>query len=71
MPFGYATIVESKRHDVTFLVRMWLTEGPPEGRQWRGSIQEVASGRRLFVTGTRDIADFIDAHLAEAPARKP
>ena len=71
MRVRYADQVETKRHDVTFLVRMWLTEGPPESRQWRGSIQEVASGRRLFVTGTRDIADFIDAHLAESLVRKP
>ena len=29
---------------------------------------EIASGKRLFVTGTRDISDFIATHLDESPA---
>ncbi len=50
------------RLEVTFLVRMWLPEAARGCSEWRGSIQEIASGKRLFVTGTRDIADFISAH---------
>lgn len=62
--------MNSERRDVTFLVRMWLAEGPAGGDEWRGSVHEVASGKRLFVTGTRDIADFIAAHLADCLPRK-
>jgi len=57
-----------KRRDATFLVRMWLAE-EAEGAQWRGSVLEVTSGKRFFVTQPRDVADFIAAHLAEERAR--
>ena len=32
---------------------------------WRGSIQDVASGRTLYVTGPADIVDFIALRLVE------
>lgn len=49
---------------------MWLTEGSEDEPQWRGSVHEVTSGKRLFVTETRDVADFIAARLADARAAK-
>jgi hypothetical protein len=45
---------------------MWRSEEPGCDVEWRGSVHEIASGRRLFVTHTRDVADFIAARLAEA-----
>jgi hypothetical protein len=59
-----------KRQDVTFLVRMWLSQEADGDAQWRGSVLEVASGQRLFVTQPRDVADFIATNLADARARK-
>lgn len=59
-----------KRQDVTFLVRMWLAEETDGDAQWRGSVLEVASGQRFFVTQPRDVADFIATHLAESRGRK-
>jgi hypothetical protein len=59
-----------KRRDATFLVRMWLPEESDGDAQWRGSVLEVVSGKRFFVTQARDVADFIDAHLAEIRVRK-
>ncbi|HZY98851.1 MAG TPA: hypothetical protein VFE36_04720 [Candidatus Baltobacteraceae bacterium] len=55
-----------KRQDATFLVRMWRSEESDGRAQWRGSILEVTSGRRFFVTQPHDVADFIAAHLAES-----
>lgn len=55
---------------MTFLVRMWLPEQTDGDAQWRGSILEVTSGRRFFVTQPADVADFIAAHLAEIRVRK-
>jgi hypothetical protein len=49
---------------------MWLTEGSDGDAHWRGSVHEVTSGKRLFVTETRDVADFIAARLADAQAQK-
>lgn len=59
-----------KRQEATFLVRMWLAEEPDGGAEWRGSVVEVTSGRRLFVSQPRDVADFIATHLAESRVRK-
>lgn len=58
-------------NEIVFLVRMWVQAGEADEREWRGSIQEIDSGLRLYVTGTRDVADFIAARIAEktGPAR--
>jgi hypothetical protein len=58
--------VNSQRQNVTFLVRMWLIEDGDGEAQWRGCVQDVASDKRLFLTETRDIADFIAARLTDA-----
>jgi hypothetical protein len=55
--------------ELVFLVRMWMQGGDHEGGEWRGSIQEADSGRRFYVTGTRDLADFIAARMAEKTKR--
>jgi hypothetical protein len=62
--------VIGKRRDMTFLVRMWLNEEAAADGEWRGSVHEVTSGRRLFITQTRDVADFIAARLAETRRKK-
>ena len=62
--------MNAKRRDVTFFVRMWLNEASGGDGEWRGSVHEVTSGRRLFVTQTREVADFIAARLAEAQEKK-
>lgn len=59
-----------KRQDVTFLVRMWLPDDADSDTQWRGSVLEVSSGTRFFVTQPRDVADFIAVQLAELRVRK-
>lgn len=56
--------MDAERREVAFLVRMWLPPGAQGESEWRGSIQDVFSGKRVFVTGTRDIADFISVHLS-------
>ena len=56
------------RREIAFLVRMWLPSGATEPAEWRGSIKAIGSDRQLFVTGTRDVADFIASHLTAAPA---
>jgi hypothetical protein len=48
---------------------MWAP-GEAADAQWRGSIHEVSTGKRLFVTETREVADFIAACLAASPATR-
>ncbi len=48
--------------EFTFIVRLRRQPGAVEP-QWRGSVQEVSSGGRRFITGTREISDFIATYL--------
>jgi hypothetical protein len=63
-------LVREEQRDVVFLVRMSLRD---EDRltepHWRGSVHEINSGLRFYVTDARDVADFIGARLAEKAAR--
>jgi hypothetical protein len=57
----------NQRDEVVFIVRMWRQAGEAaSGREWRGSIREVESGSHLYVSGSRDVSDFISARLKEA-----
>jgi hypothetical protein len=57
--------VKTERGERVFLVRVWRESGEPfDAREWRGSVYEIESGIRFYVTGTRDIADFVAARLA-------
>ena len=62
--------MSEERRDVVFLVRMSLRDDDrPEEPQWRGSVHEINSGLRFYVTDARDVADFISARLAEKAGR--
>jgi hypothetical protein len=58
--------VKPERRELVFLVRLWLRDAEDLNEpEWRGSIQEIGSGARLYVSGTHDIADFIGSRLAD------
>ncbi len=71
MPDCYDDAVEkAARPELVFVVRMWLQgESGSEDGSWRGSIQDVNSGKRFYVVGTHDVSDFIEARLTEAIER--
>ena len=46
-------------------MRMWLERSTPQRDAWRGSIQDVVNGRKFYVTGPGEIADFITVRLNE------
>lgn len=63
--------MRDERVEHVFLVRMWLEPGQSRDEsQWRGSVQHVASGRRMFVGSPGEIGDFIGLQL-RAPADEP
>jgi hypothetical protein len=45
---------------------MWQ---PGENAEWRGSVHEIDSGIRFYVSGTRDVAEFIETRMAERSDR--
>ncbi len=44
---------------------MWLERGTPQRDAWRGSIQDLVSGRKFYLTRLGEIADFIAVGLDE------
>jgi hypothetical protein len=54
--------VKTDSPELTFIVRLRRQPGAA-APQWRGSVQEVSSGGRRFITGTREISEFIAAYL--------
>ena len=60
--------VKSGKISFVFLVRMWLHGERGDDARWRGSVHDVESGQLFYVADARDVADFIDAKLAERPA---
>ncbi|HET9344009.1 MAG TPA: hypothetical protein VFO25_13965 [Candidatus Eremiobacteraceae bacterium] len=56
-----------QRTEHVFLVRMWRERGGADP-QWRGSVQHVATGRRLFVGSAAEVGDFISLQLRSDPS---
>ena len=48
-----------------FIVRIWLVEGGRDGA-WRGSVEHVPSGQKLYFTSLGDLNDFIARRLSAA-----
>jgi hypothetical protein len=62
----------SSRHECVFLVRMWRDGGRIDDGPWRGSIHEVATGRRRYLSAPADVSEFIAGALrSEAAAAEP
>jgi hypothetical protein len=56
--------MKADQREFTFLVRLRRHDGSA-GVQWRGSVHEVASGHRRFITQIRDVADFIASYVRD------
>ncbi len=63
-------MVKADQREFTFLVRIWGREDGT-GVTWRGSVHEVSSGNRRFITGTREIAEFIASYLRGEKRAEP
>lgn len=47
-----------------FIVRLWSEAVEPTPAGWRGSVEHVASGQKLYFTALADLSDFIALRLA-------
>jgi hypothetical protein len=45
---------------------MWREDDPTGHGTWRGSVQDVVAGRRLYLSSPNEIADFINVALRDA-----
>jgi hypothetical protein len=69
MPMDELTQLTSTSHrpNHLFVVRLWrepqaLTPGP-----WRGSVEHIPTGQRLYFVSLIDLADFIGLRLGADP----
>jgi hypothetical protein len=53
-----------EQREFTFLVRI-RRQGEAADAQWRGSVREVSSGKRRFVSGAGDVIEFITEYLRD------
>jgi hypothetical protein len=52
-------------HSHAFIVRFWLEPREIQGEKplWRGVIEHVPTGRKLFLKGLNEITAFIESYL--------
>ncbi len=46
-----------------FILRLWQEDNENDSRIWRGWIQHVGSGEKVFVQNLTDLLDFIEQHF--------
>ena len=62
---AYHDLMERTEH--RFVVRVWLETAGPEGGQWRGVVDHVGTGRKLYFSSMGDLMDFLRLRMTEAP----
>jgi len=62
------TVSEVKRPQHLFIVRIWQepSRAAPPG-QWRGMVEHVPAGQRLYFSSLGDLVDFITCRLHRTP----
>jgi hypothetical protein len=68
MPTYTDPFVISTRAEHLFIVRMWQEPSQAVSAHWRGYIEHVPSGQRLYFTSLTDLNDFIGQRLARPAA---
>ena len=61
---------EPARIEHLFVVRMWQEASQTLTRQWRGLVEHVPTGRRLYFTSFGDLNDFMTRRLNRASRRE-
>jgi hypothetical protein len=60
--------VNTSRRERVFVVRMWLEPESTAPPVWRGSIHDIATDSKRYVTGPEEAAEFIAIRLADTKA---
>jgi hypothetical protein len=56
--------MQHDQREFTFVVRI-RQQIETTGSHWRGSVQEVSSGKRRFISEIRDVIEFITSHVRD------
>jgi hypothetical protein len=54
-----------ERHEHRFVVHVWYESAGRSDGQWRGEIDHVGYGRRLYFSSFGDLIDFIKIRLGD------
>lgn len=60
-----------ERPEHLFIVRVWREPTHLKTSEWRGSIEHVPSGQRLYFVSLNDLNDFIRLRLAQPSLPAP
>jgi len=54
----------SARPQHLFVVRLWTEAANADPLHWRGSVEHVSTGKKIYFTSLGDLNDFITLHLS-------
>ncbi len=60
------TPLSNERPQHMFIVRVWYEPDPASPGQWRGLVEHVPSGQRMYFVSLADMTDFIALHMRES-----
>jgi hypothetical protein len=60
---GYHRDMERSEH--RFVVRIWLEAAAGTGGQWRGVVDHIGTGRKVYFSDMTDLMDFIRLRMTE------
>jgi hypothetical protein len=67
----YDAPVENERFEHAFLVRTWCEPGGADGgREWRGSVEHLATKQRRYFRELSDLGAFILTHQLARKAKQ-
>ena len=61
---GYYGVMERSEH--RFVVRIWLETDAGTGGQWRGVVDHIGSGRKVYFSALTDLVDFMRLRMTES-----
>ena len=65
MPIDPEPLTVTTRAEHLFIVRMWQEPSQAVTVHWRGYVDHVPSGQRLYFTSLTDLNDFISQRLTQ------
>ncbi len=63
--------VQHDHQQYLFVVRIWRESNSEQSPVWRGMVEHVPFGQRLYFTSLNDLSDFIALRLGKLPEPGP
>ena len=63
--------VENDHQHHLFVIRLWYEPSRSSKGQWRGSVEHVPSGQRMYFVSLHDLVDFIVLRSGQPGAAQP